>query len=576
MIDKKIALLKKRLDQEQSTGKRYILLKKIADLMFSEYLFSEAADYYEQAYLCRVADTPMQIIELHFRYGTSLYHIGMYDKAVEILRYNLSHVTSKKARHYLTSTYYTLASLYSQLHDYTTAIEYAQKALEINALTNDIRQKARICNVFNIIYNSMEDYESALSWLFKGLDLVKGHNFTRTEAMFYNNIGHLNMKMGKYEEAIDYFMRAMEAKVGDATSYSLAVSLYNIGFVCAQLRQFKEAEDYYEKALHHALISADMLILEQIYRDFSSLCEIKNDFTRAYDYYKKYTEVRHEIYNNERTRKLADMQNQFEIDKKKREAEIYRLESIELADAQKKLLQQNKELMRINHSKDHILNLVSHDLKNSIGTISSILTLIPSQSDPLFNSLMQMIADSAVKSLDLVESIVSSSKIEMDSFNLTLQPVFMRRFFEEHLSLLKLMTDKKHQQLSIQIPDSDIPCALDPQSFWEIISNVVSNAVKFTSEQGRIVIRGREKNGMFYVSVKDNGIGIPKIFKNSVFDKFTAARRAGTNGEATTGLGLSIVKRLTELHRGTIRLRSKEGEGTTVTISIPFYPRKEI
>lgn len=570
-IENKITLMKKRLDNDLSLGKRYKLLKKMGDISFNESLFHDASEHYEQALACSVNDSPLEIIRIHYNFGASLYHIGKLDKAVEILRYNISNAKSQKARYHLAATYSTMASLYAQLHDYSVALEYAQKALEVNALTTNIRQKARIYNIFNIVYNSMEDYEAALSWLFKGLDLIQGQNFTRSEAMFYNNIGHIYMKTGKYEKALDYFMRAMETKVGNATSYSLAVSLYNIGYVCAHLHQLREAEEYYSQALQHALISADMIILEQIYRDYSALCEIKNDFDRAYDYYKKYTEVRSEIYNNERTRKLTDMQNQFELDKKRHEAEIYRLESIELADAQKKLIQQNKELVRINHSKDQILNLVSHDLKNSIGTISSILTLIPPQSDSSFNSFMQMIHDSAAKSLDLVESILSSAKIEMDSFNLTLQPVFMNRFFEEHLSLLKLMTDKKHLRLIITIADSDIPCALDPQRFWEIISNIVSNAVKFTPDYGTIAIRGKKKETMFHISIQDSGIGIPKHMQKTVFDKFTVARRHGTNGEPTTGLGLSIVKRLTELHKGIIHIRSIENKGTTVSLAIPFY-----
>ncbi len=571
MIEKRIASLVKKLEKENSPSTRYTILKKLTFLNFSYNSFSKCRDYAQKALECAAPDSLLNRIKLHYWYGTSLYHTGLYDKSVEIFRFIENAPPKKTTRYYLAASYVALASLYSQLNDHTIALEHAQKALDVNATIEDIRQKARIYNVFSIIYNAMGEYDTALEWLFNGLEIIKGQNFYRSEAMFYNNIGYIYRQQQNYEKALDYYMIAMSVKTNDPTPYSLAVSLYNIGYVCAQLGQYQEAYAYYEKSLSHALISADMAILELIYKDFSSLCEQINDYPRAYDFFKKYTAVRSEVYSNERTRKLSDMKNKFEIDKKKREAEIYRLESIEIADAQKKLLQQNKELMRINNSKDQILNIVSHDLKNSIGSISSILTLIPPQDDAFFNTCLQMINDTTNKSLDLVQSILTASKIDMDSFNLTLVPVSMKQFFADHTSLIKLMADKKHIRMLIIMPDNDIKCAIDAQRFWEIVSNLVSNAVKFTSENGEVSIRGKEKKDTFTVSIKDNGIGIPKNLLKNIFDKFTIARRNGTNGEPTTGLGLSIVKRLTELHKGSIHINSRDGEGTTVTISIPIH-----
>ncbi|RZM21235.1 MAG: ATP-binding protein, partial [Pedobacter sp.] len=110
---------------------------------------------------------------------------------------------------------------------------------------------------------------------------------------------------------------------------------------------------------------------------------------------------------------------------------------------------------------------------------------------------------------------------------------------------------------------------IDEDKFMQVINNLVSNALKFTPEGGKIDIYIRENKKEVLITVADTGIGIPKRFHATLFEKFTDARRSGLRGERSTGLGMSIIKSIVEWHEGKIWFVSEEGSGTTFFIQLP-------
>lgn len=104
--------------------------------------------------------------------------------------------------------------------------------------------------------------------------------------------------------------------------------------------------------------------------------------------------------------------------------------------------------------------------------------------------------------------------------------------------------------------------------FSRVISNLISNAVKFSHSNSTILITTQYTTESVLIKVADNGIGIPKQMQEVIFDKFTKAGRKGTAGEKSFGLGMSIVKQIVELHGGKIWLESEENKGTTIYIEL--------
>ncbi|TGE29878.1 sensor histidine kinase [Hymenobacter metallicola] len=127
--------------------------------------------------------------------------------------------------------------------------------------------------------------------------------------------------------------------------------------------------------------------------------------------------------------------------------------------------------------------------------------------------------------------------------------------------------------LKVQCPSYPVYAKIDVNKFLQILTNLLSNALKFTPDGGELLIQLMVVGSQWVqVTVSDNGIGIPENLLPRVFERFTPARRPGLRGETTLGVGLSLCKMLAELHGGSISVRSREGNGTTCLVMLPLVP----
>jgi two-component system sensor histidine kinase VicK len=130
-----------------------------------------------------------------------------------------------------------------------------------------------------------------------------------------------------------------------------------------------------------------------------------------------------------------------------------------------------------------------------------------------------------------------------------------------------------NKTFSLLTSDPSIYAEIDEVKFLQVITNLITNAVKFTHDDGKITVRveDKEKTGTVLISVEDNGIGIPEQYHASLFDKFTKARRPGLRKEPSVGLGMSIIKMIVGWHKGKIWFESQENQGTTFYVEIPKH-----
>jgi len=111
---------------------------------------------------------------------------------------------------------------------------------------------------------------------------------------------------------------------------------------------------------------------------------------------------------------------------------------------------------------------------------------------------------------------------------------------------------------------------IDPDKIDRVVTNLVNNAIKFSNPNSVINISLSREKDEAVIAVKDHGIGIPEDKKDRVFDTFTEAKRKGTSGEQSFGLGLSICKQIIEVHKGKILVESKEGQGSSFFVRLPL------
>lgn len=222
---------------------------------------------------------------------------------------------------------------------------------------------------------------------------------------------------------------------------------------------------------------------------------------------------------------------------------------------------------------DFVAN-VSHELKTPLTTIKSYTeTLIEgAMDDPeIAKSFLGIIDMEADRMTRLVKDLLQLSRLDHQQEKLIKKNCDLIKLIQSGVRKVELTANGKKQHLNCLFEAKEkIAIIADKDRIEQVLLNVLSNAIKYTQEGGRIDIDAIAKDRKVIVTVSDNGMGIPKAELSRVFERFFRVDKARSRAMGGTGLGLAISKQIVEEHDGSIRLESKEGVGTTVFITIPL------
>ncbi len=245
----------------------------------------------------------------------------------------------------------------------------------------------------------------------------------------------------------------------------------------------------------------------------------------------------------------------------------------------KKLLDQVIELKRLNKLKDDILSITSHDLRSPLTGILGFTDLLmeDERTPEVHQEYLTHIKDSGEFLLTLIADILELGRAQSENHELVLKTIAIDELVESSVSTVRHMATPKQIDLKIENRYKDEPFILgDKSALIRIFNNLLSNAIKFTPKEGKVtMLLEEEDKENLRISIIDTGIGIPTEVMPVLFEKFSKASRAGTAGERSTGLGLSITKELIEQHNGSISVSSEEGKGSCFAISLPLMRKNE-
>ncbi len=266
-------------------------------------------------------------------------------------------------------------------------------------------------------------------------------------------------------------------------------------------------------------------------------------------------------------KKIEDLQNKF---REKLEREVKR-RTRELHNAlnQQKLLM--NEILKRSQFKSEFMSMISHELRTPLNSIIGFSDLLLEQVyGTITKKQLEFINDiknSAQHQFDMIEHILNISKIESGQISLNLQKFSLNTIVEQVISNLKPFYHKKKLKVKVKGLEEEKYIYADPIRFKEILLNLMSNAIKFTIE-GYITLKVQEKWDHWIFKVKDTGIGIDHKDFKIIFKEFKRVDSAYVHSVPGTGLGLSLTKRLVELHGGSITFTSLLGSGTTFIFTI--------
>ncbi len=232
----------------------------------------------------------------------------------------------------------------------------------------------------------------------------------------------------------------------------------------------------------------------------------------------------------------------------------------------------NHELKALNLSKDKFLSVISHDLRNPLTALlasSAKLSDDPEKLDPAkVKQLAQIIHRTSNKLLDQLNEVIDWAKKQSEKTNFNPEKLRLAEGIDVSLELLKPNATQKKIRLENKTP-KNIFVKADSLMLRSIVQNLVTNAIKYTSEGGSVIINAKPEGKMIRVFVEDSGVGMTEDIMNKLFNKDNNSSVTGTNNEMGTGLGLILVNDFVAQHGGTIDVESEVGSGTTFKFTIP-------
>ncbi len=527
-----------------------------------------------------------------------------YSKAIEYYLQSLEEARKLQAVEYEMSALSDLAIVYSAIKEPVKAKEFYIQCAEMVRERGEVSSLINTYNNLAVIYTQLKQYDSARILLNEAIRIAKPYSETLDLTSLYNNLGNVNFREKKFDEALRHFRRNYFHFTSQDNSAGLWVAVLNIADVYIEKKVFDSAAFYASKAMHLARQLGSKSKEADSYSILAKLYEYKGDYSTAYKYLKNWYSLDTAIINTETYRTIAELQERFNA--REREAEndllLARIEKEQIRTrwfislaiafaiigilialglinkrrANKRLqatneliIQQNEKLSELNHEKNSLISIVSHDLNTPFATIQVWSRILGNDTSNLtdeqrkaLNKIIQASSygeEMISRILDIEKSDIGDHKVQLEHFDLSI-------FAEQVIDEFRHVAAEKNITIHSDLPGRQLFILSDRQLVNRICANLLSNAIKYTPRGKNVYVSMSDLQDAVSIKVRDEGVGIEKDELPYLFSKYAKISSQPTEGEPSTGLGLSIVKRIVEEINGKIYCESEPGEGTTFTV----------
>lgn len=500
-----------------------------------------------------------------------------------------------------------IALLYDDKKDYDTALLFNEKSLKISKANNlDIAVAQALLNRA-VIYKKQKKYALAEKTVNECIAIFQENKNIDWLTYSYMEIGSIAIEQHHYLEAQKWFEKSI--KIIDEIDLIIGYTKAYLGMAKSYfgISNLEMAETYALKALK---VSKDLnkfesiketnLVLAQIYHD-------KRNHLKAFEYQSNYIKMlettaidgmqkglnalRSEIIFENQKQILVD-ENEAAIQKQRnyifagivaflvllivllliyRTQKIQRKFNIQLQKQQQVLLKHEGELKEANATKDRLFSIIAHDLRGPVNSFHSLIKLYVDNG--LTKEEIDMIFPKALQEItrisDMLNNLLIWAKTQMFGSVNNPNNLDLNFLVNENIELLRPLAQKKSITLINNFPESIISFS-DGDHINIVLRNLISNAVKFTKENGEVILNVMELKEKYQIEIKDNGLGMTKEVQAKLFDKNTTETTYGTSNEKGTGIGLLLSQEMVIANGGEIWAESSLEKGTSIFFTVPL------
>ena len=490
-----------------------------------------------------------------------------------------------------------IADIYTKSNNFDLALENIKKAQLLAIKTNDSSKIADVLNSYGRILNAKNDFQEALKRHKEALMIFESIGDKRHILVSLTNMADVYVKSGDYKNAEIYFTKCFEYK--DRFEYYEHPNLYlKLGNMYQKTQKNEEAITAYKKSLELANARSFKDIIQKSNRGLAEVYKEMGQYQNAYTYLETANAYGDTLFNDDKSKRLAEAQYKFDVEKGEKEIQSLRLTQnrywlatilifssaviialvyfLSLKGKNNQLLlQKNSEIQfqndRLEKSNEILRQFAyasAHDLKEPLRSISSFVFIIEKRYAKLLppeaSEYMNFVTSGVKRMESLLSALLEYSTVASDE-----------QVVKQSTSLKLVVSDVKHnlhstiiEKQAIIEADGFLPAVwISRLHLTQLFQNLVSNSLKFSNRQPIVHISGKVQDNNLIISVRDNGIGMKQEYSDKIFRLFQRLSRSPQY--EGTGIGLAICKHIVDKYNGKIWFDSVEGESTTFHLSFP-------
>lgn len=553
----------------------------------------------------------------------------LYDKAMLFFQRCYTGFESLGDKKSMAAPLQNIGNIHYSLHNYHKALEYYQKALVLKQETGDLNGIADLNTNMGSIYMNMNNYPRALEMLNQSVDMYLQLGNKPRLAHVYDNIGDVYLKMNNLKMANTYIQKGLEIRRDVGNPIELAYSLNNLGhyFILAGLPQ--KAIEALNEAITSTAKAGALASQAEATKYLSLAYEKLGNHKKSLEIYKTYKQLNDSANLSENSEKLVQLEMQHDFDKKMRVIEneqqnknleyqhqlkihrwrmigaiftililsilaflMYRVWTLgkrnirilsehnqvnqskneELIQQQAQIIRQRNDLEKLNATKDKFFSIIAHDLKNPFMTINGFTELLIRDSEkcghPPHLEIARLIHATSKNTFTLLENLLQWARSQTNELKTYPEKIDLVQLIHNNIDLFSENAKLKKINISYYgLPGVFIQA--DQNMLDSIIRNLISNAIKFTPENGEIRVSALINNDKVTFSVEDNGVGMYPEQVDGLFKIEKMHTTEGTNHEMGTGLGLLICHEFILKNDGSISVESEMEKGSKFNVTFP-------
>lgn len=536
---------------------------------------------------------------------------GDYARALNMYLEGIELAEEKDEKKMLSIMNENIAGLYASQKDYNHALDFYEKVKKLNNVIADDVNTAETMSNLASLYADMGKLDLAMFSINRAIAIFEDHKVLDWLAYAYEIKGKVYLKQDKFQWAL-YWYRQGELLHESLEDDRGKIDLYN-GMAEAYFGQGKDSLSQ-KYAMDAFDISNRIKFLEGTQKCAKTLYNInknKKEFEKALAFHEIYQALTDTLHRNENKKSLTLLKTRAEYDQQKvalieenqkalakqrgliyagiivmvifsiitffikRAEKIQKRLNKELQAKKEKLEIQEAALTDSNDTKTKLFSIIGHDLRGPIGALQGLLQMFTDgeMNKSEFFEFIPKLKNDIDHIYFTLNNLLSWGNSQMNGSQIKPSVVTLESLVDENINLLSEVAKAKSIKIVSELSGNTLVWS-DSNQIDIVVRNLISNALKFTPDNGMITINAREKDDLWEVSVRDTGVGMDKMTVEKLFQKNANITTYGTNNEKGTGLGLSLCKEMIEKNGGSIWVESALRKGSTFFFTLPKAENK--